>query len=149
MKSLLLSLFLVADNICYSQTKVVKKTTEYLNLRTLDYKIITGHDNTLYYSYTFISGYKYPSISEGYYSHGIFERLDGLVKFYNELANLENQENGFYKLSTAVSGQGSIYADKVSTKVKLYSGENHIFKYTTFKMDDIKADLELLKSLNE
>lgn len=149
MKSLLLSLFLVAANICYSQTKVVKKTKEYLNLRTLDYEIITGYDSTLYYSYTFISGYKYPSISEGYYSHGIFESLDGLVKFYNELANLENQENGFYKLSTVVRGEGSIYADKVSTKIKLYSSENHIYKYTTLQMNDIKADLELLKLRNK
>jgi hypothetical protein len=148
MKSLLLSLSLVLVSVCYSQTKVVTKEKEYLELQTLKYEIYYGSTNTKYYTYTFMSGYEYPTIREGYYSYGIFTRLSDLTKFYTELSNLETQEDGLYKLSLVVSGLGNIYADKSSERITLHS-ENKILKYKTFTMSDIKEDLELLSSMQE
>jgi hypothetical protein len=148
MKSLLLSLSLVLVSVCYSQTKVVTKEKEYLELQTLKYEIYYGSDNTKYYTYTFMSGYEYPTIREGYYSYGIFTGLSDLTKFYTELSNLETQEDGLYKLSLVVSGLGNIYADKSSEKITLHS-EKKILKYKTFTMSDIKVDSELLNSMQK
>jgi hypothetical protein len=146
MKSLSLILFLLVVTTINAQTKVEKKEKEYLELLTLKYELFESSGVT-YYTHTFVSGYKYPTIKEDYYSYGIFQRLDGLIKFYSELANLENQEDGLYKLSTTVSGMGNIHADKSSEKIKLYASESQILKYTTFTMSDIKADFETLKSI--
>ena len=148
MKSLLLSLSLVLVCIANAQTKVVTKEKEYLELQTLKYEIYYGTDNTKYYTYTFMSGYEYPTIKEGFYSYGIFTRLNDLTKFYSELSNLENQEDGLYKLSLVISGLGNIYADKSSEKITLHS-ENKILKYKTFIMSDIKVDSELLNSMKQ
>ena len=95
-----------------------------------------------------MSGYEYPTIKEGFYSYGIFTRLNDLTKFYSELSNLENQEDGLYKLSLVISGLGNIYADKSSEKITLHS-ENKILKYKTFIMSDIKVDSELLNSMKQ
>jgi hypothetical protein len=148
MKSLLLSLSLVLVCVANAQTKVVTevKETEYLELQTLKYEVYYRSDNTKYYTYTFISGYEYPNIQEGYYSYGIFAKLSDLITFYSELSNLENQEDGLYKLSLVISGSGNIYADKLSEEITLYSTYK-IMKYKTFTMSDIKTDLALLKSM--
>ena len=151
MKTLLLSAILFLFYNLNAQTKVETKENEYLHLQTLKYKIHSSDDNTKYYTYTFSSGYEYPTIHEGYYNYGIFHTLEGMITFYTELANLENQENGFYKLSTKVQGKGNIYVEKLSKKVKLYPSlfacEHHLLKYKTFKINDIKADLITLQSL--
>lgn len=109
MKSLSLILFLLVVITINAQTRVVTREDEYLNLLTLKYKVHFGGDDTKYYTHTFLSGYEYPTIQQGYYSYGMFHRLDGLITFYTELANLENQEDGFYKLTTSVIGKGNIY----------------------------------------
>jgi len=152
MRTILLSGLLLLFGNFNAQIKVATTEKEYLELLTLKYDVVTGSvgsSNTRYYKHTFLEGYEYPSIREGYYSRDIFETLYGLIKFYTELANLENQEDGLYKLSISVSGYGNIYAEKLADKVKLYSSEAKIMKYKIFKMENIKADLITLKALAE
>jgi hypothetical protein len=151
MKSLLLSLLLVVSGTCMSQVKVETKETKYLYLLTATYEIIEPEgmyksDTITYYSRTLRAGYDYPSILEGYFRVAIFERIDGLVDFYTELANLENKEDGTYELSMRVEKDGAIHAIKTGSKIKLTNNYN-LYKYGRYKMDDIKTDLALLKSM--
>ncbi len=151
MKSLLLSLLLVVSGTCISQVKVETKETKYLYLLTATYEIIEPEgmfksDTITYYSKTLRAGYDYPSIQEGYFQVTIFERIDGLVDFYTELANLENKEDGTYELSMRVERDGAIHAIKTGSKIKLTNNYNQ-YKYGRYKMDDIKTDLALLKSM--
>jgi hypothetical protein len=74
----------------------------------------------------------------------MFTDINGLVKHYTELVNLENLEDGEYKLSVQV--RGGINAIKTGSKVKLKDGYN-IYNYGKYKIEDIKTDLELLKSM--
>jgi len=151
MKSLLLSLLLVVSGTCISQVKVETKETKYLYLLTATYEIIEPEgmyksDTITYYYRILRAGYDYPSIQEGYFSVTIFERIDGLVDFYTELANLENKEDGTYELSMRVERDGAIHAIKTGSKIKLTNNYNQ-YKYGRYKMDDIKTDLALLKSM--
>jgi len=149
MKSLLLSLLLVVSGTCMSQVRVETKETKYLYLLTTTYEIIEPEgmyksDTITYYSRTLRAGYDYPSIQEGYFRVAIFQRIDGLVNFYTELANLENKEDGTYQLSMKVQRDGQLYAVKKGTKIKLTS---QLYKYEKYNIDEIKTDLELLKSM--
>jgi hypothetical protein len=151
MKSLLLSLLLVVSGTCISQVKVETKETKYLYLLTATYEIIEPEgmyksDTITYYSKTLMTGYDYPSIQEGYFRVAILSKIDGLVDFYTELANLENKEDGTYELSMRVERDGAIHAIKTGSKIKLTNNYN-LYKYGKYKMDDIKTDLALLKSM--
>jgi hypothetical protein len=145
MKSLLLSLLLVVAGTCAAQVRVEPKEKSYLYLLTTNYEIITSSDGkTTYYQRVFMTGYEYPAIREGFYINSIFTDINGLVKHYTELVNLENLEDGEYKLSVQV--RGGINAIKTGSKVKLKDGYN-IYNYGKYKIEDIKTDLELLKSM--
>ncbi len=148
MKSLLLSLLLVVSGTCMSQVKVEVKEKSYLYLLTTTYEIIPSSDGTTtYYRRILRAGYDYPAIQQGFFQVSIFKRIDGLVDFYTELANLENKEDGTYELSMRVERDGAIHAIKTGSKIKLTNDYN-IFKYGKYKMDDIKTDLALLKSMS-
>ena len=60
----------------------------------------------------------------------------------------ENDDNltiyGEYVLSVHV--EGKLHAIKTGNKIKLKSG-NNIYNYGKYKIEDIKTDLELLKSM--
>jgi len=145
MKSLLLSLLLVVAGTCAAQVRVEPKEKSYLYLLTTNYEIITSSDGTTtYYERVFMWGYEYPAIREGYYVNSIFTDINGLIKHYTELVNLENLEDGEYKLSVHV--KGGINAIKTGSKIKLKDGYN-IYNYGKYKIEDIKTDLELLKSM--
>lgn len=145
MKSLLLSLLLVVAGTCAAQVRVEPKETQYLYLLTTKYEIIVSDDGTTtYYRKVFMTGYEYPAIQQGYYVNSMFTDINGLVKHYTELVNLENLEDGEYKLSVQV--RGGINAIKTGSKVKLKDGYN-IYNYGKYKIEDIKTDLELLKSM--
>jgi hypothetical protein len=145
MKSLLLSLLLVLSGTCVSQVKVEVKEKSYLYLLTTTYEIIASDDGTTtYYRRVFMWGYEYPAIREGYYVNSMLTNIDGLIKHYTELVNLENLEDGEYKLSIHV--RGGINAIKTGSKIKLKDGYN-IYNYGKYKIEDIKTDLELLKSM--
>jgi hypothetical protein len=151
MKSLLLSLLLVVAGTCISQVKVETKETKYLYLLTATYEIreperMFKSDTITYYSKTLKTGYDYPSIQEGYFRVSILSKIDGLVDFYTELANLENKEDGTYELSMRTSGGSELHAIKTGSKIKLTDYFN-LDKYGKYKMDDIKTDLALLKSM--
>ena len=145
MKSLLLSLLLVVAGTCAAQVKVESKEKSYLYLLTTTYEIIVSDDGTTtYYRRVFMWGYEYPAIREGYYVNSMLTDINGLVKHYTELVNLENLEDGEYKLSVQV--RGGINAIKTGSKIKLKDGYN-IYNYGKYKIEDIKTDLELLKSM--
>lgn len=145
MKRILTIAILLLTFTTFSQVKVVEKEKSYLYLLTDQYEIITSRDGgTTYYQKIFRTGYKYPAIQEGFYVISIFTGINGLVKHYTELANLENLEDGEYDLSTHVDY--GIRAIKTGSKIKL-TDESNIYKYGKYKIEDIKTDLELLKSM--
>ena len=145
MKSLLLSLLLIVAGTYTAQVKVEPKEKSYLYLLTTNYEIIKpSYGETTYYEKVFRAGYEYPTIQEGYYIINIFTDINGLVKHYTELANLENLEDGEYNLSINVSG--GLHAIKSGSKIKLKDGYN-IYNYGKYKIQDIKTDLDLLKSM--
>ena len=147
MKSLLLSLLLVVSGTCAAQVRVESKEKSYLYLLSATYEIIVSKDGTTtYYRRVLRAGYDYPAIQQGFFQVSIFERIDGLVDFYTEMANLENKEDGTYQLSMRVERDGAIHAIKTGSKIKLTNNYN-IFKYGKYKIEDIKTDLELLKSI--
>ena len=146
MKSLLLSLLLVVSGTCMSQVKIEVKEKSYLYLLTTTYEIIPSSDGTTtYYEKVFLTGYEYPTIREGFYVNSIFTDINGLVKHYTELVNLENLEDGEYNLSARV--RGGIHAIKTGSKIKLKDGYN-IYNYGKYRIEDIKTDLALLKSMS-
>jgi len=146
MKSLLLSLLLVVSGTCMSQVRVEPKEKSYLHLLTAIYEIIPSSDGTAtYYCRILRYGYDYPAIQQGYFQVTIFQRIDGLVNFYTELANLENKEDGTYQLSMRVQKDGQLYAVKKGSKIKLTSD---VYKYERYNIDEIKTDLTLLKSMS-
>ena len=145
MKSLLLSLLLVVSGTCMSQVKIEVKEKSYLYLLTTTYEIIPSSDGTTtYYEKVFLTGYEYPTIQVGFYVISIFTDIKGLVNHYTELVNLENLEDGEYVLSVNV--EGKLHAIKTGSKIRLKSG-NNIYNYGKYKIEDIKTDLELLKSM--
>jgi len=145
MKRLLTIAVLLLTFTTFSQVKVVEKEKSYLYLLTDKYEIITSSDGgTIYYQKIFRTGYKYPYIQQGFYVVSIFTGINGLVKHYTELANLENLEDGEYDLSVHVDY--GIRAIKTGSKIKL-TDDSNIYKYGKYKMEDIKTDLELLKSM--
>ncbi len=148
MKSLLLSLLLVVSGVYVAQIKVEPTETQYLYLLTDKYEIRKpSYDGwPTYYSKTLRAGYDYPAIQEGFYSVNITGDINSLVRMYGELANLENLEDGTYKLSVGIGRDGTLHAVKMGNKIKL-TDTNNIFKYAKYKMDDIKIDLELLKTI--
>lgn len=145
MKGILTTALLLFIFTTFSQVKVVEKEKSYLYLLTDRYEIITSSDGgTTYYQRIFRTGYKYPAIQQGFYVISIFTGINGLVEHYTELANLENLEDGEYNLSIRVDY--GIHAIKSGSKIKLTDGDN-IYKYGKYKIDDIKTDLALLKSM--
>ena len=145
MKRILTTALLLFTFTTFSQVKVIKKEKSYLYLLTDKYEIITSHDGvTPYYEKVFRTGYKYPAIQEGFYVINIFTDISGLVKHYTELANLENLEDGEYDLSAHVDY--GIHAIKKGSRIKL-KDESNIYNYGKYKIDDIKTDLTLLKSM--
>jgi hypothetical protein len=145
MKGLIIVILLIIGNQYFSQTKIEKTEKSYLYLLTTKYEISPSADGKFtFYQRVFRTGYKYPAIQQGFYVISIFTNIDGLVKHYTELANLENLEDGEYNLSVRV--EGGIHAIKSGSKIKLKDGSN-IYNYGKYKMEDIKTDLELLKSM--
>ena len=145
MKSLLLSLLLVVSGTCAAQVRVESKEKSYLYLLSATYEIIVSKDGSdTYYCRILRAGYDYPTIQQGYFQVTIFERIDGLVDFYTEMANLENKEDGTYQLSMRVEKDGQLYAVKKGSKIKLTSD---VYKYERYNIAEIKTDLELLKSM--
>lgn len=148
MKSLLLSLLLVVSGVCMAQIKVEPTQTEYLYLLTDKYEIRKPlYDGwpTIYIK-TLRAGYNYPALQVGFYSVNITGDINLLVRMYGELANLENLEDGTYELSIGIGRDGTLHAVKMGNKIKL-TDTNNIFKYAKYKMEDIKIDLELLKTI--
>ena len=143
MKNLLLIALLLFTITTFSQVKVEKEKS-YLYLLTTKYEIITKYGSTTYYQKVFKTGYEYPTIQVGFYVINIFTDIKGLVNHYTELVNLENLEDGEYVLSVNV--EGKLHAIKTGNKIKLKSG-NNIYNYGKYKIEDIKTDLELLKSM--
>ena len=142
MKNLLLIALLLFTITTFSQVKVEKEKS-YLYLLT-KYEIITKYGSTTYYEKVFKTGYEYPTIQVGFYVINIFTDIKGLVNHYTELVNLENLEDGEYVLSVNV--EGKLHAIKTGNKIKLKSG-NNIYNYGKYKIEDIKTDLKLLKSM--
>jgi hypothetical protein len=148
MKTLFLSLLLLISVSCLSQVRVEPKEKTYLYLSSAIYEVIKsdrpGEVSDTYYSRILRYGYEYPTIQQDYFQVSIFERIDGLVQFYTELANLENKEDGTYQLSIRVRKDGQLYAVKKGSRIKLTS---KVYKYEKYKINEIKTDLELLKSM--
>ena len=148
MKTLFLSLLLLVSVTCLSQVRVEPKEKTYLYLSSAIYEVIKsdrpGEVSDTYYSRILRSGYEYPTIQQDYFQVSIFERIDGLVQFYTELANLENKEDGTYQLSIRVRKDGQLYAVKKGSRIKLTS---KVYKYEKYKINEIKTDLALLKSM--
>ena len=145
MKSLLLSLLLVVSGTCATQVRVESKEKSYLYLLSATYEIIVSKDGSAtYYCRILRAGYDYPTIQQGYFQVTIFEKIDALVDFYTEMANLENKEDGTYQLSMRVEKDGQLYAVKKGSKIKLTSD---VYKYERYNIAEIKTDLELLKSM--
>jgi hypothetical protein len=145
MKGILTIAVLLLTFTTFSQVKIEKEEKSYLYLLTTNYEIITSSDGTTtYYQRVFMTGYEYPAIREGFYVNSIFTDINGLVKHYTELVNLENLEDGEYNLSVRV--RGGIHAIKTGSKIKLKDGYN-IYNYGKYKIEDIKTDLALLKSM--
>lgn len=145
MKSLLLSLLLVVSGTCAAQVRVESKEKSYLYLLSATYEIIVSKDGSAtYYCRILRAGYDYPTIQQGYFQVTIFKKIDVLVDFYTEMANLENKEDGTYQLSMRVEKDGQLYAVKKGSKIKLTSD---VYKYERYNIAEIKTDLELLKSM--
>ena len=145
MKSLFLSLLLVVSGTCAAQVRVESKEKSYLYLLSATYEIIVSKDGSAtYYCRILRAGYDYPTIQQGYFQVTIFKKIDVLVDFYTEMANLENKEDGTYQLSMRVEKDGQLYAVKKGSKIKLTSD---VYKYERYNIAEIKTDLELLKSM--
>ena len=149
MKNLLIILAVTLSSYSFGQTKVEQEQKQYLILNTMTYEMIHGrYDSTnYYYTYTFYSGYKYPTLQEGFYTVGLFLTKTTLLLLYTELSNLETLEDGLYKLSCQ-DGQNLHYsAYKSGSKIKITS-ETGYTKYAKFSMEDIKADLIIIQKMN-
>jgi hypothetical protein len=143
MKKLLTIALLLFTITTFSQVKIEKEKS-YLYLLTTKYEIITKYGTTTYYQKVFKTGYEYPTIQVGFYVISIFTDIKGLINYYTELVNLENLEDGEYVLSVNV--ERGLHAIKRGNKIKLKAGYN-IYNYGKYKIQDIKTDLELLKSM--
>jgi hypothetical protein len=148
MKKLLIALVVLASTFSFGQVKVEPKQTQYLILNTLTYEMVPmQRDSSLhYYTHTFTTGYEYPNIKQGYYSIGVFFTKANLLQFYQELSNLENLEDGTYKLSCSDRKVGYYYAKKKGSKV-IITTEFGYSRYAKFTMENIKLDLEQVKAL--
>jgi hypothetical protein len=143
---LIILLALCLNTFANSQVKIEEEKKEYLELNTLKYEIFKGPSGGTYYVHTFYSAYEYPTIKEGFYTVGIFTSFEGLVTMYTELANLENLEDGLYKLSMKDKKIGDYAASKKGDKIKI-TGTSGYGNYAKMNLEDIKKDLETLKSI--
>ena len=141
------TLFLFVVNSSFSQEKIIEQVEQSLTLKTMTFTLSND-----YYEHNFFSAYEYPTITEGYYSVNLFLNFDGLVKFYTELSNLSNLEDGKYNLSTKLSSSHHLYknqnivAEKKGTMIKLLSSDSKYARtLMRLKTNDVTADLTYLQ----
>jgi hypothetical protein len=148
MKYLLLTfVFTTVTNILFGQTMVLPDEKEQLVLESLSYEIRRPDAKSVYYKHTFLTGYDYPAIKQGYYSIGIYEPLSGLITFYKEMSNLKDQVDGVYMLTIKTSNYGNIYAEKTGNRIKLYTSKSLTLRLKTFRLDSLIKDLSVLESM--
>ncbi len=124
------------------ESRVAKDDSLYL-------KTIHFDSSAAGYSRTFLTGYEYPTIKEGFYYMAISTGLKELINFYTELSNLETMPDGQYALTLWTIGRarGPIKAHKIGNTIKINNRDNRYTIATVF-MEDIKADLITLQALN-
>lgn len=140
-------LLVVLSNFSNAQVRVETVKKDSLELKTLKFSI-SGTD-VKSYSHTFLTGYEYPNIKEGFYAMGISTGLKDLINFYTELSNLETLPDGQYTLSLWTVGRahGPIKAHKAGNLIKINNRDNR-HTIAIVAMEDIKADLITLQALN-
>jgi len=117
LKVMMVMLFALITTFSFGQERVEKHTNDILNLKTLDFEVIKSTSDT-YYKHVIYSGYKYPTIREGFYSQSIFVRGDELIDFYQELIRISVMEDGIYKLSKKYGSVSKV--KKTQNKIKMY-----------------------------
>ena len=69
-------------NYSNAQVKVETSKEDSLYLKTINFSVYGTDSKT--YSHTFVTGYEYPTIQEGFYAIGISTGLPQLIAFYTE-----------------------------------------------------------------
>jgi hypothetical protein len=146
MKNLLILLAVILSSYSFGQVSVETAKSDSLKLKTIQFSI--SGTSVKSYTYTFVTGYEYPTIKEGFYAMGISTGLKELINFYTELSNLETMPDGQYALTlwTVGKAHGPIKAHKTGNIIKINNRDNRYTIATAF-MEDIKADLITLQAL--
>jgi len=142
-------MMLVFSSKSFSQVKVQEQVPQILVLKTMDLKL--EYD---YYNHTFMTGYEYPAIQQGFYFVSLITNLDGLILFYTELSNLSNAEDGKYTLTMKISSSNSTFKNvhfvalKKGKKINLLSSSSaYAITLAKFKIEYLQEDLNTIKAL--
>lgn len=148
-------LITLITTFAFGQELIEEKENEVIDLQTLDFEVIISdtNDANVYYSHTIYSGYKYPTIKEGFYRQSIFVRGDELIDFYEEMIRVSNMQDGTYKLTKKYGDISKV--EKKRNKIKMYyityhnqkpfEGTNAMGFVGTVKIKFLEEDLELIK----
>ena len=136
-KLIFLSLLNLIVTFSFAQTKV-ESTKINLKLKTFKFVEEGGHISARY------CGYVYPTIQADFQCVGFFGGLDELKKYYQELINISESEDGEYKLSRNYDDSYKLI--KKGNKIEISFTSDGFYYFKKISTKNLKIDLELLNS---